>query len=71
VIEGRAFLEEQFEEMAQKFVGQDVPRPLHWGGYWVVPQLLEFWQEGESRLHDRLRYRRDNDDHWLIERLAP
>ena len=71
VIEGRAFLEEQFEEISQKFAGLDVPRPLYWGGYRVAPQLLEFWQEGESRLHDRLRYRRDNDDHWVIERLAP
>ena len=71
VIEGRAFLEEQFEEMAQKFAGQDVPRPLHWGGYRVVPEALEFWQEGENRLHERLRYRRDDADLWVMELLAP
>jgi pyridoxamine 5'-phosphate oxidase len=71
VIEDRAFLDKQFKDVAQKFAGQDVPRPMHWGGYRVVPELLEFWQEGESRLHDRLRYRRDNTDHWVIERLAP
>ena len=71
VIEGRAFLEEQFEEMAQKFAGQDVPRPRHWGGYRVVPDVLEFWQEGENRLHERLRYRRDDADLWVMELLAP
>ena len=71
VIEDRAFLDKQFKEVTQKFAGQDVPRPLHWGGYRVVPEVLEFWQEGENRLHDRLRYRRDNADHWVRERLAP
>lgn len=71
VIKDRSFLAQQFEDVARKYEGQDVPRPLHWGGYRVVPNVLEFWQEGESRLHDRLRYRRDKDDQWVIERLAP
>jgi pyridoxamine 5'-phosphate oxidase len=71
IIKDRSFLAQQFEDVALKFEGQTVPRPLQWGGYRVVPQLLEFWQEGESRLHDRLRYRRGKDDHWVIERLAP
>jgi pyridoxamine 5'-phosphate oxidase len=71
VIESRESLDQQFNALCQKFEGQAVPRPLHWGGYRVVPDVLEFWQEGESRLHDRLRYRRDNGDQWRIERLAP
>lgn len=71
VIKDRSFLDTRFEDAARKFEGQAVPRPLHWGGYRLVPQLLEFWQEGESRLHDRLRYRRDDADLWVIERLAP
>ncbi len=71
VIKDRAFLDKQFKDVTRKFEGQVVPRPLHWGGYRVVPELLEFWQEGENRVHDRLRYRRDNADHWVIERLAP
>ena len=71
VIADRPFLEERLQEMTDKFAGQDVPRPPHWGGYRVVPEMLEFWQEGENRLHDRLRYRRDGEDGWVIERLAP
>jgi pyridoxamine 5'-phosphate oxidase len=71
VIENRSFLEHQFERLAQTFEGKDVPRPLNWGGYRVVPELVEFWQEGESRLHDRLRYRRNDIKTWVIERLAP
>jgi len=71
VIKDRIFLEEQFRNTAQSFAGKVVPRPLHWGGYRVVPELVEFWQEGESRLHDRLRYRRDTGGIWMIERLAP
>ncbi len=71
VIEDRIFLEQQFQDVTRELEGQVVPRPLNWGGYRVVPELLEFWQEGENRLHDRLRYRRDKADHWVIERLAP
>lgn len=71
VIKNRSFLEQQFNHVAHTFEGKDVPRPLNWGGYRVIPELLEFWQEGESRLHDRLRYRRNNANNWAIERLAP
>ncbi len=46
------------------------PRPPHWGGYRLLPQAWEFWQGRKSRLHDRLRYRRD-DGVWVRERLAP
>lgn len=70
-IKDRDFLEQKFAEMTRKFAGQDVPRPQHWGGYRVIPDAIEFWQEGEHRLHDRLRYRRDNTGLWVKERLAP
>ena len=46
------------------------PRPPHWGGYRLLPDTWEFWQGRKSRLHDRLRYRRDGDT-WLRQRLAP
>lgn len=71
VIKDRVFLEEQFKALTQTVAGQEVPRPAHWGGYRLIPDTLEFWQEGEHRLHDRLRYRRIDNDQWVIERLAP
>ncbi len=52
--------------------GENPPRPEHWGGYRVIPDAVEFWQGRSSRLHDRLLYRRRNQDgQWIIERLAP
>ena len=50
--------------------GLKPPRPEHWGGYRLVPDVWEFWQGRRSRLHDRLRYRLD-DGRWVRERLAP
>ena len=47
-----------------------IPRPAHWGGYRIEPEALEFWQGRRHRLHDRVRYRRE-DGRWVIERLAP
>ncbi|UNU72546.1 pyridoxamine 5'-phosphate oxidase [Moraxella nasovis] len=47
-----------------------VPRPPHWGGYLIHPKTIEFWQGRPSRLHDRIRYRLDNNE-WVKERLAP
>ncbi|WP_106849889.1 pyridoxamine 5'-phosphate oxidase [Blastococcus sp. Marseille-P5729] len=47
-----------------------VPRPEHWGGYRLMPQVIEFWQGNVGRVHDRFRFRRDGEQ-WVRERLAP
>ena len=69
-VESREQLEKQFEESNLKFA-DNVPRPPRWGGYRLRPDVIEFWQGRENRLHDRLRYTVQKDDGWLIERLAP
>jgi pyridoxamine 5'-phosphate oxidase len=71
VIAGRRVLEARVTELLQLFPDGDVPRPEEWGGYRVIPQMYEFWQGRESRLHDRLRYRLVEGKSWFLERLAP
>ncbi|HEB80406.1 MAG TPA: pyridoxamine 5'-phosphate oxidase [Chromatiales bacterium] len=70
VIPDRAVLEARMAEAVGRFGGAEVPRPPYWGGYRVVPELMEFWENRPDRLHDRLRYRRAGD-RWVTERLAP
>ncbi len=70
VVASREELDRRYEENAARYAGRDVPLPEHWGGYLVRPHTVEFWQGRAGRLHDRLRYRRENTL-WLIERLEP
>lgn len=70
VIESREVIENNVTKYSDEF-GDTVPRPAHWGGYIVKPISIEFWQGRSSRLHDRLLYTLESDNHWKIERLAP
>jgi pyridoxamine 5'-phosphate oxidase len=70
IIPGREHLEQLQLETMEKFAGEEPPRPPHWGGYRVLPQVVEFWQGRTSRLHDRVRFRRTPGG-WVKERLAP
>lgn len=69
VLPDRSDLERRFAAAARRYPDQ-VPRPPHWGGYCLVPDVVEFWQGRADRLHDRLRYRRTRS-RWRVDRLGP
>ena len=74
-LSGREELERRVAEAEERWSGQEVPRPPHWGGYRVVPEQIEFWQGQVGRLHDRFRYEREPSERepgsWRWTRLAP
>lgn len=69
-INDRQELLDRFAAAAAQYEGRDVPRPPHWGGWRVVPDYMEFWEEGAHRLHHREAYSRKGDD-WTVEILYP
>jgi pyridoxamine 5'-phosphate oxidase len=73
VVPSRAELEERVRLLDDETGDGAVPRPPLWGGYRLIPDRIEFWQGGADRLHDRLRFRRDDEEGggWIVERLAP
>ena len=72
VLADRDTLERDVAAASSRFAGGDVPVPPAWGGYRVRPDEVELWQGGQSRLHDRIRYRKaESGKGWTIERLAP
>ncbi|WP_420187152.1 pyridoxamine 5'-phosphate oxidase [Bacteroides pyogenes] len=70
-IRSRMQLIRAFVKEAARWIGRDVERPQHWGGYAVTPSRIEFWQGRPNRLHDRFLYTLQPDGKWEIVRLAP
>ncbi len=71
LVADRAALDAAFKAVEEKYAGREVPLPPQWGGWRLSPETVEFWQGRRNRLHDRLRYRREPNGDWVIERLAP
>lgn len=71
VIRSREYLDEQYHKIDLEYADMDIPRPVYWNGYRLIPSSIEFWQGRPNRLHDRLRYRKIKGGGWRIERLAP
>ena len=66
----RSELIDNIKKFEKKYEDQDIPRPSHWNGYLVKPQLIEFWQEMPFRIHDRVVYTLLNNE-WEIKKLYP
>ena len=71
VVADREELERRFQDALERFGKSEVPLPGFWGGYLLRPATIEFWQGRRSRLHDRLRYTRQAEETWTVERLSP
>ncbi|SNS75528.1 Pyridoxamine 5'-phosphate oxidase [Geodermatophilus pulveris] len=72
-VDSREELVARLRRLDADTAGEELPRPPVWGGYRVVPDTVEFWQGGADRLHDRLRFVRDDEEGggWVLQRLAP
>jgi pyridoxamine 5'-phosphate oxidase len=70
IIKNRGVLEENVLQFSNEFKNS-IPRPPHWGGYRVMPELIEFWQGRSNRLHDRIQYTKTGNGSWKVDRLAP
>ena len=60
----------KLNELEKKYDGKEIPRPDHWGGFIIVPTTIEFWQGHEGRIHDRLKFYKENSE-WKLVRLSP
>ncbi len=70
-LESGAALKARVAALEERYAGREVPRPPHWSGFRIIPEAIEFWQEGQARLHDRFAYERDDAGRWIRRRLYP
>jgi pyridoxamine 5'-phosphate oxidase len=71
IIASREIIEANIAKYEQQFANGNITRPPHWGGYIVIPTVIEFWQGRPNRLHDRIQYSKLKEGNWKIVRLAP
>jgi len=70
-IPSREYLDQKLAALEKQYNGKPIPRPDYWGGFIVRPIEVEFWQGRPNRLHDRIRYKLQDDYNWQIDRLSP
>ena len=70
IIENYEELTDKLNSFDEKYKDTDIPRPDHWGGFIVIPSSIEFWQGHDGRLHDRLKFEKENTN-WVLKRLSP
>lgn len=72
IMEDRELFESRIARLERRHPDDDIPRPVHWSGYCIRPYVIEFWEECENRLHNRLEYRRESlDEAWQMHMLYP
>ena len=71
IIASREIIEGNIVMYQKQYADEKITRPPHWGGYIVMPSVIEFWQGRPDRLHDRIQYTLNEQGAWKIERLAP
>jgi len=71
VVPSREYLDNRLADMEHRFTDKEIPRPLHWGGFLVKPERMEFWQGRPNRMHDRICYELQKNFEWKSTRLAP
>jgi pyridoxamine 5'-phosphate oxidase len=70
IIQSYDVITNALSELEKKYEGKEIPRPDHWGGFIIVPKTIEFWQGHEGRIHDRLKFQKENSG-WNLVRLSP